>query len=144
MTIMSEVPLRILVVDDSPDDADSLALLLTVWGHEVRTAYDGPTALRVAGSAHPQVVFLGLSLPRVDGSDVAHQLRAQGGFAGAPLLVATGSALEADRRGHTTVYDYFLVKPFDLNELGRLLADRQALLPRPNTGPSARRLGITA
>jgi two-component system, sensor histidine kinase len=145
MTTMSQPPLRILVVDDSPDDADSLALLLTVLGHEVRTAYDGPTALRVAGTTRPQVVFLDITQPRMDGCEVARRLRAQGGSADAPLLAATGSGPEADRRcGQTPGFDHFLAKPFDLNVLGRLLADRQALATRPNACQPKGRPGPTA
>jgi CheY-like chemotaxis protein len=131
---MSDAPLRILVADDSPDDADSLALLLTVWGHEVRTAYDGPTALRVAGSVHPQVVFLNLNLPRMDGCEVARRLRAQVGCADAPLLAATGSEEPDRRRGHPPGFDHFLSKPFDMIVLGRLLAERQARVSRPSAG----------
>ncbi len=57
----------VLVVDDQPDEADSLALLLRLRGHEVHTAHDGPTAVEVARRVRPRVVFLDLGLPRMRG-----------------------------------------------------------------------------
>src|SRR5262245_65731412 len=67
--------LRILVVDDLADAADSLALLLRVFGHEVRTAYNGPAALVAAEQFHPQVVLLDIGLPAQGGYQVAKRLR---------------------------------------------------------------------
>src|SRR5205823_1877395 len=58
---------RVLVVDDSVDAADSVALLLAMLGHEVRTAHDGPTALEVAGAFRPDVVLLDIGLPGMSG-----------------------------------------------------------------------------
>jgi two-component system CheB/CheR fusion protein len=127
--------LRILVVDDSPDAADSLTLLLTLQGHEAHTAYDGPSALRLAGTFLPEVVLLDIGLPRMDGCEVARRLRAEVGLRDALLIAATGFGRPADRRRcHEAGFDHFLLKPLDLAELARLLAARQAA-PRPKGEP---------
>jgi CheY-like chemotaxis protein len=119
--------LRILVVDDSPDAADSLSLLLTVLGHEVRTAYDGPAALHAAATFRPQVVLLDIGLPRLDGCEVAQRLRQQDGLRDALLVAVTGFGQEVDRRRcYEAGFDLFLLKPYDPTELVRLLADKQA------------------
>jgi CheY-like chemotaxis protein len=85
------------VVDDILDAAQSLAALLNFWGHEVCAAHDG-VALEVAQARRPNVVLCDISLPGMDGYEVAHRLRAAPGSA-RPLVVAlTGYALEVDRR----------------------------------------------
>ena len=60
-------PLLLLVVDDSRDCAESLALLVRLWGHEADVAYDGPSALDVARSRTPDVVLLDIAMPKMDG-----------------------------------------------------------------------------
>jgi two-component system, sensor histidine kinase len=112
-------PLRILVVDDLRDAADSLALLLKLLGHDVCAVYDGPTALRTAASFRPDVVLLDLGLPGMDGYEVARRLRGQVGL----LVAATGFGQEEDRRRcREAGFDRFLLKPLDLDELRRVLA----------------------
>src|SRR5262245_21427230 len=64
-------PLRVLVVDDCPDTTYSMAILLRLWGHDVRIAGDGPSALIAAGDFAPEVVLLDVGLPRMDGYEVA-------------------------------------------------------------------------
>ena len=96
-------------MDDSPDAADSLTLLLTVLGHEVRTAYDGPAALHAARIFRLQVVLLDIGLPRMDGCEVARQLR-QDGVRDALLEAVTGFGQEVDRRRcHEAGFDHFLL-----------------------------------
>jgi CheY-like chemotaxis protein len=68
--------LRILVVDDCPDVLMSLSALLRVWGHEVRTAEDGPACLAAAEEFAPHLILLDVGLPRMDGFEVARRLRA--------------------------------------------------------------------
>ena len=112
-------PLRVLVVDDFRDAADSLALLLKLLGHDARAVYDGPTALRVAASFRPDVVLLDLGLPGLDGYAVARRLRGQVGL----LVAATGFGQEEDRRRcREAGFDRFLLKPLDLGELQRVLS----------------------
>src|SRR4051812_41113548 len=70
-----ERPLRVLVVDDDPDAADTIATLASHWGHAVSRAYDGTAALQMAAAQHPDVVLLDIEMPRMDGRQVARQLR---------------------------------------------------------------------
>src|SRR5262249_42358394 len=62
--------LRVLVVDDNVDAAESLALMLRLWGHEVRTVHDGPAALQAAAAQRPDVVLLDIGMPGMDGYEV--------------------------------------------------------------------------
>lgn len=111
---------RILVVDDNQDSAESLALLLELHGHEVRTAFAGPAALETASTFRPDVVLLDIGLPGMDGYEVARRLRADDHRS---LLVAlTGYGRDDDRqRSQEAGFDHHLVKPVDLEELARVL-----------------------
>jgi two-component system CheB/CheR fusion protein len=116
-------PRRVLVVDDNVDAAESLALLLRVERHEVRTAHDGPTALHVAEAFRPEVVLLDIGLPRMDGYEVARRLRGQAGFQKALLVALTGYGQDEDRRrAEEAGFDAYLVKPADPAALHELLA----------------------
>jgi PAS domain S-box-containing protein len=115
-------PRRVLVVDDNEDAAESLALLLRARGHEIRTAHDGPSALSVAEDFRPEVVFLDIGLPRMDGYEVARRLRVQPGREGLLLVALTGYGQDEDRRrAEEAGFDAHLVKPADLEALQRLL-----------------------
>ena len=108
------VPRRILVLDDNVDSADSLALLLRLKGHEVEVAYDGPGALKTAGSFHPDVVMLDIGLPGLDGYQVASRLRRRRRTATALLLALTGYGREEDQlRSLEAGFDHHLTKPVD-------------------------------
>ncbi len=88
-------PLRVLVTDDNPDAAESMAMLLRLTGHEVRTALDGPATLALASSFQPHAIFLDIGLPRgMDGYEVARRLRRQEGLERV-LLVAIDAWLRA-------------------------------------------------
>ena len=103
---------RVLIVDDSADAAESLAMLLTVEGHEVRTARDGPTALAAADEFQPEVVFLDIGLPGMDGYEVARRLREHAGPKPVFLAAVTGYGQEEDRcRADQAGFDAHLVKP---------------------------------
>lgn len=114
--------LRVLVVDDYPDTAESMALLLRLEGHEVDIALDGPEALRIARAVHPDVVLLDITLPGMNGWEVARQLRAMS-WGRRPLLIAvTAHGFEDDlRRCRDAGFDFHLVKPADPIELECLL-----------------------
>ena len=86
--------LRVLVVDDNVDAAQSLGLLLEASGHDVRTAYDGPTALEAALDYRPNVVLLDIGLPGIDGFEVAKRLRQQPDLSGVVLVAMTGYGQE--------------------------------------------------
>ncbi len=116
-------PRRILVVDDQVDVAESLALVLELEGHQVKTALDGPTALELATEFQPDVVLLDLGLPEMDGYVVAQRLRARPETQNVLLIAVTGYGRQEDReRTQATGFDHHLVKPIDLEELGALLA----------------------
>jgi CheY-like chemotaxis protein len=117
--------MRVLVADDSRDAADTLAILLRRWGHEVRVAYDGLSALAAARHFKPRVALLDIQMPRMHGGDVARNLRRQAGPGGA-LVVATSATDPEDSRldCYDGVFDAFLSKPYDLDRLEELLAGR--------------------
>jgi len=114
---------RVLVVDDQPDSTDSLALLLRLRGHEVRTASDGSSALEEFARYRPEVVFLDLGLPGMSGYDVARQLRAMPEARDVRLVALTGYGTEADReRTRAAGFDVHLAKPVDPHAVESLLA----------------------
>jgi CheY-like chemotaxis protein len=114
--------MRILVVDDCRDTVETLAILLGLWGHEVRTAYDGAEALAAAADFRPEVVFLDILLPRLNGYQVARQLRQIPGLADVTLIAVTGYAQSDDfAKSQEAGFDRSLVKPVDMDELQRLL-----------------------
>jgi CheY-like chemotaxis protein len=113
---------RILVVDDNVDAAESLALLLSLEGREVRVAYDGPAALSAASDFRPEMVFLDLGMPGMDGYEVARRLREQPELRGAVLVALTGWGEAEDReRSQQAGFDHHLVKPAQLAKLQHLL-----------------------
>jgi len=111
---------RVLVVDDCPDTRVSLASLLRLWGHDVRGAADGPTALETAVAYRPDVVLLDIGLPGMDGGEVARCLRRRGEPA---LLVSVSGYGDEDHRrcALDAGCDLHWVKPIDLDELRGLL-----------------------
>jgi len=74
---VDDTALRILVVDDHQDCADSLAMLLELSGHVVEQAYDGAAAIVLAHDFNPDIVFLDIAMPEMDGYEVARRLRSQ-------------------------------------------------------------------
>jgi signal transduction histidine kinase len=115
-------PLRILVVDDSRDSADSLSKLLQLAGHEVLTAHEAEQALHLAATAQPSVVLLDIGLPGMDGYEVCRRLR-QSGLTNALIVAMTGYGLERDRRrSQEAGFDTHMVKPVPPGELMKLMA----------------------
>ena len=118
---------RILVVDDNVDAAKSLATLLRLEGHDVCTAYDGPTALASARADRPQIVFLDLGMPGMDGYAVARELRGLEGLSTLMLVALTGWGQAQDReRSARAGFDHHLVKPADPDRLRALIADMRS------------------
>jgi CheY-like chemotaxis protein len=114
---------RILVVDDNVDAADSLALLLGMEGHDVRVAHDGPSALAAVEADPPDLVFLDIGMPVMNGYDVAERLRQRPGLEHLRLVAMTGWGQEEDRRrSQEAGFDHHLVKPVEPNALHQLLA----------------------
>jgi signal transduction histidine kinase len=115
-------PRRILVVDDSRDAAESLAMLLSLSGHQVTVAHDGDQALALAASGSPEVLLLDIGLPGMDGYEVCRRLREQG-LTGALIIAMTGYGQERDRqRSKEAGFDTHTVKPVELDHLMELLA----------------------
>src|SRR5262249_33363978 len=118
---------RVLVVDDNRDSAESLAMLLRLWGHEVWLAYDGVTALEAAAAQQPEVILLDIGLPGLDGHEVARRLGREAGAAGRVVIALTGYGQENDRRlARAAGMDHHLTKPVDSDELARLLTASSA------------------
>jgi len=114
---------RILVIDDSADSAESLGMLLTMMGHQVRTSLDGHQALEVATEFRPQVVMCDIGMPGMSGFELAPRLRGELGPQ-ARLVALTGYGSDDDRRRtHAAGFDAHLVKPVDLDALRGILAD---------------------
>jgi PAS domain S-box-containing protein len=106
---------RVLVVDDNRDAAELLAEALELEGYQTRVAFDGPSALRVAAEFRPELAFLDIGLPVMDGYDLARRLRAlkQGPLV---LVAITGYGQPADRaRSAEAGFDEHLVKPIGID-----------------------------
>jgi CheY-like chemotaxis protein len=115
-------PVRVLVVDDNRDAADSLALLLRLWGYEPAVAYDGPAALALAAADPPAAALLDIALPGLDGCAVARRLRKLPGPKKAFLIALTGhGGEEVVRRCYEAGIDLHFIKPYDAAELRRAL-----------------------
>jgi CheY-like chemotaxis protein len=123
--------LKVLVVDDHPDMAESMARLFTMAGHEVRMAASGPAALEIAGEFLPDVIFLDIGLPEMDGYEVARRLRAAPATAGVRIITLTGYGRAQDRRrAEAGGFDHHLVKPVEFDRLQEVLASVSASRPR--------------
>jgi signal transduction histidine kinase/ActR/RegA family two-component response regulator len=104
--------LRILVVDDNVDAAQSFAMLLEASGHKVEVAHDGFEALSAADDLEPQVVFLDIGLPKLNGYEVARRLREHPAHRRATLVAMTGYGQSSDRElAQAAGFDHHLVKP---------------------------------
>jgi DNA-binding response OmpR family regulator len=105
---------KILVVDDSIDSADSLALLLADEGYQVRMAADAAEAMREAAEFHPDTVILDIGLPEVSGYEVARRIRREPWGGAVRLVALTGWGQEEDRRrSREAGFDEHVMKPVD-------------------------------
>jgi PAS domain S-box-containing protein len=119
---------RILVVDDNVDAAESLAMMLRMWHHDVLTVYDGPEALAVAPSYRPEIVILDIGLPGISGYEVARRLRERPEFVDVLLVAMTGYGQDEDRRrSREAGLDHHLTKPANPDELHKLIASVSAV-----------------
>ncbi|MEO5695374.1 MAG: response regulator [Usitatibacter sp.] len=116
--------LRILLVDDNEDAAETMAMLLDAQGHDVKFAFDGATALRLAAEHKPQVVLLDITLPDMDGYEVARRLRATPDGRMAVIMAVTGYGSNDDvRRSVEAGIDRHLTKPIDPMTLDKLIRE---------------------
>jgi CheY-like chemotaxis protein len=115
---------RVLLVDDNLDAAESLAQLLSLSGHDARTAGDGSQALRLAQEFHPDVVFCDLGLPGMNGFEVAKELRLLPFGRDMVLAALTGYGQPSDREKSAEAgFDAHLVKPVDPSVIESFLDD---------------------
>jgi CheY-like chemotaxis protein len=112
-------PLSVLVVDDHRDAADSLGLLLRLYGHDVRVTYDGEHALALLADRPADVAVLDLLMPGLDGIALAERLAAEPGPR--PLLLALSGSATAEASERAAVFDHCLLKPVDPDLLVDLL-----------------------
>lgn len=115
--------LRVLVADDNVDAAQSLRALLELGGHEVRVAHDGQEAVELAGPFRPELVFLDIGMPRMDGYQAARAIRALPGLEAVPLVAVTGWGAQDDRRrSREAGFDEHLLKPAMPEQVQAMLA----------------------
>lgn len=119
--------MRILVVDDNRDAADTCAMVLELSGHRVQTAYTAATALVRGATFRPQALVLDIGLPDLDGYQLAQRVRASDWGRDATLIAVTGWGQDEDRlRALTAGFDHHLTKPIAAEQLEALLQPRQA------------------
>jgi PAS domain S-box-containing protein len=123
---------RVLVVDDNPDAAETLAEALVEAGHDARSVGDGPSALQLVDTFVPNIAFIDIGLPAMDGYELASILRQIPGLAQTPLVAITGYAQADDRkRALASGFSEHLAKPLDF---GRVLECIESLSPTPHPG----------
>ena len=116
-------PRRVLLIDDNRDAAESMTVLLELWGHEVRIAYNGPDALALAAEFRPDAALLDIGLPGMTGYEVAQRLRELPGWQDVMLVAVTGYGQDEDlRRSREAGFDHHLTKPVEPVMLQSLLA----------------------
>jgi PAS domain S-box-containing protein len=115
---------RVLVIEDKPDAAESMRMLLEAFGHQVAVAHTGRAGLALAAEFQPEVVLCDIGLPKgMDGYAVARALREDSARAGTYLIALTGYGQEEDqRRSRDAGFDLHLTKPVDPRALERVLA----------------------
>ncbi len=127
-------PLKIQLVDDNRDAAQTLAMLLELDGHHVGVSYDGQTTLALAAQQCPDVYVLDIGLPDMDGTELAQRLRAQPQHEHVVMVALTGYGQASDRsRSLAAGFSHHLVKPVNYAELSKLLGEVQ---PRDQDQPA--------
>ncbi len=119
--------LRILIVDDNRDNADSLGMMLRIMGNETQTAYDGEEAVAAAMAFRPDVILLDIGLPKLNGYEACRRIREHLWGDDVVLIALTGWGQEDDvRRSDEAGFDHHMVKPVNPDALMKLLAGLQA------------------
>jgi CheY-like chemotaxis protein len=115
---------RVLVVDDHHDTAETLAVFLRMLGHDAYETSNPLEAVDLAGALRPNVILLDLTMPKVDGYQVARQIRGQPWGESITLVALSGRGEEADKqRTRESGFDYHLVKPANFDVLEQILTD---------------------
>ncbi|MBN3763412.1 PAS domain S-box protein [Burkholderia sp. Ac-20365] len=116
------VDLKVMVVDDNVDSADSMATLVQVLGHDARAVYDGAAAIEMAHALQPHLVLLDLSMPKMTGFEALPHIRKALAPSGAVIAAMTGLGTSEDRaKTEAAGFDLHLTKPVDLPELESVL-----------------------
>ena len=127
-------PFRILVVDDNREAAETFAAVLKHSGHEVHMAHDGAAAVKTAESVLPDVVFMDLGMPKLNGYEAAEQIRQATWGKNIVLAALTGWGQEEDRRRTSTAgFDFHLTKPAELSAVRRILSSIRGQKSDENT-----------
>jgi CheY-like chemotaxis protein len=129
---------RVLIVDDNLDAAETLAMMLELLGQETRQAHDGHEALKAAQEYRPDLIFMDIGLPGLNGHEVVSRMRRELGMGDIYIVALSGYGTEEDRRRSSEAgFDAHLVKPLDPAQLPQLLAG--AVRPRAadRSAPSA-------
>jgi CheY-like chemotaxis protein len=120
----------VLIVEDNPDTAESLQLLLEMFGHRVRVAHDGAAALDAVRTELPDIAFVDIGLPGMDGYQLVRLLREQPGMAPVTLVALSGYGRDEDKeRALAAGFHVHLTKPVDADRLQALVAELK--LPNP-------------
>jgi CheY-like chemotaxis protein len=114
---------RILVAEDNPDSLEMLRLMLSLYGHDVTVASDGVVAVELATDIRPQIAFLDIGMPRMDGYEAARRIREALGSS-VVLVALTGWGQDEDkRRSREAGFNHHLTKPPDPEALEDLIAE---------------------
>jgi PAS domain S-box-containing protein len=125
-----EPALRILIVDDNVDAADTLAMVVEAEGHQALVEYDAHSTIQRALAESPQVLFIDIGLPDMDGYELARRIRAMPQTANATLVALTGYGQSQDReRSASAGFDYHLVKPADIAQIIAVISEARQRLP---------------
>jgi CheY-like chemotaxis protein len=120
----------VLVVDDNADAAESLAALLDLLGHTTRVAHDGPEGLFLAEEFQPDLAFLDIGLPGMNGYDLARAIRRMGTMQQVVLIALTGWGAHSDQQqSQEAGFDQHLTKPVSLEALEQALGAAARALP---------------
>ena len=127
--------LRVLVVDDNVDSAETIGFVLRKLGHEARMEYDGAAAIAAADAFRPDLILLDIGLPGMTGHQVAREIR-QTPWGGTTTIIAvSGWGEEADRRqSREAGFDHHVVKPLDYEGVQRLLSTVETTRPTRERG----------
>jgi DNA-binding response OmpR family regulator len=117
-------PRRVVIVDDNEDAALSLAMVCGAWGHEVHTACGGREAIALCGEFSPEIAILDISMPGMNGYELARELRRKFGDEVVLIALTALSQLEDKGRARDAGFDHHMVKPAELHALHELICAR--------------------
>jgi DNA-binding response OmpR family regulator len=117
-------PRRVVIVDDNEDAALSLAMVCGAWGHEVHTACGGREAIALCGEFSPEIAILDISMPGMNGYELARELRRKFGDEVVLIALTALSQLEDKGRARDAGFNHHMVKPAELDALHELICVR--------------------